>query len=90
MTNDLSPISSFSPVDGVEIGKVGVTTEKEYQVVMKKAEEAFKMWRTVPAPKRGDMVRQFGDKLREKKEALGKLVSYEILSRRLGRSTRND
>tara|TARA_R110002049_G_scaffold216691_2_gene388152 strand:- start:618 stop:2168 length:1551 start_codon:yes stop_codon:yes gene_type:complete len=78
MTNDLSPISSFSPVDGVEIGKVGVTTEKEYQVVMKKAEEAFKMWRTVPAPKRGDMVRQFGDKLREKKEALGKLVSYEM------------
>jgi len=78
MSNDLDPIASFSPVDGAEIGKVGVTTEEEYQEVIAKAEAAFKSWRTVPAPKRGDMVRQFGDKLREKKEALGKLVSYEM------------
>ncbi len=78
MENNLEPITSYSPVDGAEIGKVGVSTEKEYQEVIAVAEAAFKQWRTVPAPKRGDMVRQFGDKLREKKEALGKLVSYEM------------
>jgi aldehyde dehydrogenase (NAD+) len=78
MENSLDPITSYSPVDGAEIGKVGVSTEKEYHEVIAAAETAFKQWRTVPAPKRGDMVRQFGDKLREKKEALGKLVSYEM------------
>ncbi len=78
MENNLDPITSYSPVDGAEIGKVGVSTEQEYQEVIAVAEAAFKQWRTVPAPKRGDMVRQFGDKLREKKEALGKLVSYEM------------
>lgn len=78
MNNNSNPIISASPVDGAEIGKVGVTSEKEYQEVIEKAEEAFKYWRTIPAPKRGDMVRQFGDKLREKKESLGKLVSYEM------------
>ena len=71
-------LESYSPVDGKLIGKVKCSTKEDYERVMSAATSAFKSWRTVPAPKRGDMVRQFGDKLRAHKEALGKLVSYEM------------
>ncbi|MBU3011177.1 aldehyde dehydrogenase family protein [Polaribacter vadi] len=71
-------ITSYSPVDGKIIGKVKTTTKEDYAKVMEAATEAFKTWRTKPAPLRGEIVRQFGQKLREKKEALGKLVSYEM------------
>ena len=71
-------LGSYSPVDGKLIGKVRCSTKEDYEKVMSAATSAFKSWRTVPAPKRGDMVRQFGDKLRTRKEALGKLVSYEM------------
>jgi len=71
-------IESFSPVDGKLIGKVKTTTQTDYNKVMEVATTAFKTWRTTPAPQRGEVVRQFGEKLREKKEALGKLVSYEM------------
>ena len=71
-------LESYSPVDGKLIGKVKCSTKEDYEKVMSAATSAFKSWRTVPAPKRGEMVRQFGDKLRAHKEALGKLVSYEM------------
>jgi L-aminoadipate-semialdehyde dehydrogenase len=71
-------LKSFSPVDGQLIGKVKTSTKEDYETVMKAATSAFKTWRTTPAPQRGEIVRQFGEKLREKKEALGKLVSYEM------------
>jgi aldehyde dehydrogenase (NAD+) len=71
-------IESWSPVDGKLIGKVRSTSQAEYEEVMTKAEEAFKVWRMVPAPKRGEVVRQMGDALRKYKEPLGKLVSYEM------------
>jgi aldehyde dehydrogenase (NAD+) len=71
-------IDSFSPVDGQLIGQIKTTSQADYEKVMEAATSAFKTWRTLPAPQRGEMVRQFGDKLREKKEALGKLVSYEM------------
>lgn len=71
-------IESFSPVDGKLIGKVKTTTKEDFENVMSAATSAFKTWRTIPAPQRGEIVRQFGEKLREKKEALGKLVSYEM------------
>jgi len=71
-------IESYSPVDGKLIGKVSTTTKEDYEKVMQTATEAFKTWRTKPAPLRGEIVRQFGEKLRVKKEALGKLVSYEM------------
>ena len=71
-------IDSFSPVDGKLIGKVKSSTKEDYEKVMLAASEAFRVWRTKPAPQRGEIVRQFGEKLREKKEALGKLVSYEM------------
>ncbi|WP_299619028.1 aldehyde dehydrogenase family protein [uncultured Tenacibaculum sp.] len=71
-------IESYSPVDGKLIGKVKASTKEDYEKVMTSATEAFKTWRVMPAPQRGEIVRQFGEKLREKKEALGKLVSYEM------------
>jgi len=70
--------SSNSPVDGQLIGKVQATDAKAYEQVVQKAQEAFKVWRTTPAPKRGEIVRQYGEKLRQYKEPLGKLVSYEM------------
>lgn len=71
-------LDSFSPVDGKLIAKVKCSTAEDYERVITSATEAFKSWRTVPAPKRGEFVRQFGNKLRARKEALGKLVSYEM------------
>ena len=71
-------MESFSPVDGALIGKVTTATKEDYQRVVKSAKEAFQYWRNIPSPKRGEIVRQFGQKLREKKNALGMLVSYEM------------
>lgn len=69
---------SYSPVDGQKIASVCAVSEKEYNLVVATAQQAFLLWRTVPAPKRGEMVRQFGEALRANKEALGTLVSYEM------------
>ena len=71
-------LESYSPVDGKLIGRIRCSTVEDYEKVIASASLAFKSWRTVPAPKRGEIVRQFGDKLRAQKEALGKLVSYEM------------
>ena len=71
-------LESFSPVDGKLIGTVISSDKAAYDAAMEKALAAFKEWRMVPAPKRGEIVRQFGEALREKKEPLGKLVSYEM------------
>ena len=71
-------IDSISPVDGSLIGTVASTSSEDYEKVIKSAQSAFTFFRTMPAPKRGDMVRQFGNKLRELKEPLGMLVSYEM------------
>jgi len=67
-----------SPVDGKKIASVKIATEADYNKVIEKAQEAFKTWRTVPAPKRGEIVRQIGEALRAKKQELGTLVSYEM------------
>ena len=71
-------ISSFSPVDGSLIGKVTTTSQEDYEKVMQSATQAFKAWRVMPAPQRGEIIRQFGEALRELKAPLGKLVSYEM------------
>lgn len=71
-------IASYSPVDGQLIGKVTTTTKEEYERVMEQAQEAFKTWRLTPAPQRGEIVRQYGEALRTHKDALGRLVSYEM------------
>ena len=71
-------IKSFSPVDGKEIGTVIAGTGKEYKEIIATAQKAFPIWRNMPAPKRGEIVRQIGDELRKYKEPLGELVSYEM------------
>ncbi len=71
-------LKSFSPVDGKLIGSVISTSEKQYHEVISEAQKAFAVWRNIPAPKRGEIVRQIGDELRKQKEPLGKLVSYEM------------
>ncbi len=71
-------IDSISPVDGSFIGSVSVTSKKEYEKVVKTAQNAFIKWRTIPAPQRGEIVRQYGDELRKHKDSLGRLVSYEM------------
>jgi aldehyde dehydrogenase (NAD+) len=71
-------IDSYSPVDGTLIGSVTQTTAEEYEKVMQSATAAFKEWRLKPAPLRGEIVRQYGEKLREYKQSLGELVSYEM------------
>jgi aldehyde dehydrogenase (NAD+) len=71
-------LASYSPVDGALIAKVKTTSSADYEKVMTAATSAFLTWRNVPAPQRGEIVRQFGEKLRELKKPLGKLVSYEM------------
>lgn len=71
-------IDSISPVDGEIIGFVKTADKESYEAVLKKAASAYKEWRLIPAPKRGEIVRQIGDALRLHKDALGKLVSYEM------------
>ena len=67
-----------SPVDGKNIGRVKGGSSADFDKVIKKAESAFKEWRLMPAPQRGEVVRQFGEGLRKQKQALGELVSYEM------------
>lgn len=71
-------ISSYTPIDGKKIADIGLTTREQYDEVVEKAQKAFLIWREIPAPRRGEIVRQIGDKLREYKEPLGKLVTYEM------------
>ena len=73
-----STLDVYSPVDGEKIGSVSMATDHSYQQVIAAAQEAFVSWRVTPAPQRGEVVRQFGNALREKKTALGTLVSYEM------------
>nr|WP_233752834.1 aldehyde dehydrogenase family protein [Flavilitoribacter nigricans] len=77
-TNSSKYIKSFSPVDGELIGSVSKTTREEYDAVIAAAQEAFKTWRLLPAPKRGEIIRQYGEELRRMKDPLGRLVSYEM------------
>lgn len=71
-------IESYSPADGKLIGSVMGCDEKSWEAVIARCSEAFRTWRTWPAPRRGDVVRQIGEALRKHKMALGKIVSYEM------------
>ena len=71
-------ITSYSPVDGQVIATITGADRSSYDTVVEKAAAAFQEWRQWPAPKRGEIVRQIGNELRINKEALGKLVSYEM------------
>jgi aldehyde dehydrogenase (NAD+) len=69
---------SYSPVDGALIAKVAETSYDDYNRIIDTAQSAFLEWRNIPAPRRGEIVRQIGNELRVHKKALGKLVSYEM------------
>ncbi len=71
-------ILSYSPADGELIAKVQSSNPDAYGKVVQQAQEAFAKWRTVPAPRRGEIVREIGNALRDAKDDLGKLVSYEM------------
>jgi aldehyde dehydrogenase (NAD+) len=71
-------LESYSPRDGALLGTVAMATREQYEQIMRSAQSAFADWRMVPEPKRGEIVRQIGDALREKKDALGELVSLEM------------
>lgn len=71
-------LESYSPVDGKLISKVVQTDREGYDRLLSDLQAAFTTWRQVPAPRRGEIVRQIGMALREKKEDLGRLVSYEM------------
>ncbi|NNJ54903.1 MAG: aldehyde dehydrogenase family protein, partial [Bacteroidia bacterium] len=71
-------IDVTSPTNGQRLASVVYSSQSEYEHVIKKAQEAFKYWKTVPAPMRGDIVRKFGIKLRLRKKDLGRLVSLEM------------
>lgn len=68
----------YSPATGEFVASVYQASDSDYENVIKTAQEAFKYWRKVPAPKRGEIVRQIGDKLRKYKQDLGQLVSFEM------------
>jgi len=71
-------LHSYSPVDGNLIGSIITTDQDCYNKIIQTAQEAFLYWRMMPAPARGEIIRQIGEALREYKEPLGKLVSYEM------------
>ena len=73
-----SLIESYSPVDGKKIAAVESTDRSSYDSVIETAQRAFREWRNWPAPRRGEIVRQIGESLRAHKDALGRLVSYEM------------
>ncbi|MGM0602051.1 MAG: L-piperidine-6-carboxylate dehydrogenase [Bacillota bacterium] len=77
-TTDQGELDVFSPVDGKKIASVYLASEEDYEKVVEQSYKAFLKWREVPAPKRGEIVRQIGLKLREYKDDLGALVSYEM------------
>ncbi len=68
----------LTPIDGSTLASVRQVTEQEYDAIVERAREAFLRWRDLPAPKRGEVVRQLGDRLRAVKEDLGALVTLEM------------
>jgi len=77
-TSNGEALQSFSPVDGKLIATVEITDQQAYEDTIETALKAFEEWRMWPAPKRGEVVRQLGESLRQNKENLGQLVSYEM------------
>ena len=75
--NNAEMIASHTPADNQVLGKIRMATPEQFDEIVKEANEAFKHWRAVTPPERGDIIRQIGLKLREYKEALGTLVSLE-------------
>lgn len=78
LTSKGENITSLSPVDGKAIASVTGADREAYEQVIQQAMKGFQEWRMWPAPKRGEVVRQVGEAIRNNKETLGRLVSYEM------------
>ena len=77
-TRDQGELKIYSPVDGKHIASVYQASVEDYERIIKNGQESFLQWRKMPSPKRGEIVRQIGLKLREYKQPLGTLVSFEM------------
>src|SRR5690348_13957728 len=77
-TTQEGEITSYNPASGEALASVYKASDQDYEQIVKEAQQAFLIWRRVPAPKRGEIVRAIGEALRDKKEALGSLVSLEV------------
>ena len=77
-TRDSGELAVISPVDGRLLATVYLASEQDYRDCVASAKAAFHTWRTVPPPKRGEIVRRIGDALRARKTPLGTLVSWEM------------
>ena len=77
-TRNLGEFKSINPTNGDQIASVYKCSDQDYEKVVKYSSEAFKEWRKVPAPVRGQLIFEMGNKLREHKDALGSLVSLEM------------
>ena len=75
---DAGVITPVNPTTGEAIAQVHATTDADYETIVARAQEAFKAWRTTPAPRRGEAVRLCGEALRANKDALGSLVALEM------------
>ncbi|HAU1181909.1 TPA: aldehyde dehydrogenase family protein [Legionella pneumophila] len=76
--NHAHTLESFNPSTGNKLAEIATCTMDDYEQVMQRAEQAAQAWRKVPAPKRGEIIRQIGQALRENKDSLGSLVSLEM------------
>jgi aldehyde dehydrogenase (NAD+) len=70
-------VVSYNPATGVELGRVPLASEEEYAAVVARARQTFERWRMLPAPQRGEIVREIGDELRKNKQELGRMVTLE-------------
>ena len=77
-TTDADVLEPVNPTTGEVLGKVHASSRADYQLIMERAEAAYKVWRKMPAPKRGEAIRLCADALRTHKDALGSLVALEM------------
>ncbi|HBD19903.1 MAG TPA: aldehyde dehydrogenase family protein [Arenimonas sp.] len=77
-TRDAGVIEPVNPSNGEVLGKVYASSQADYDLILERAQAAFKVWRTTPAPKRGEAIRLCAEALRKHKDALGSLVALEM------------
>jgi len=77
-TTNAGTLQPLNPATNEVIGTVYASSAADYDIIVKRAQEAFKVWRTTPAPRRGEAVRLCGEALRKHKDALGSLVALEM------------
>src|SRR5215472_15852178 len=77
-TTDAGTLQPVNPATGEVIASVHACSAADYETIVKRAQEAFKVWRTTPAPRRGEAIRLCSDALRKHKDALGSLVALEM------------